>query len=233
MRILAVGAHPDDLEILCSGTLARYVRLGHEVVMCHASRGDKGHFHIPSDELAATRRKEAEEAAAIIGAEVVAMGLSDGEIYANEETLLKFVDMVRAARPDVVITHHPNDYMRDHIVVSNLVVHSTFMASVPYLKTEHDFHEKIPPIYFMDTLAGVDFLPTDYVDISDTIEIKHLMLTKHQSQLIWLQEHDNIDIIDFVTTVAKFRGLQCGVAYAEGFVRYRAWGRIQPGTLLP
>lgn len=233
MRVLAVGAHPDDLEILCAGTLAKYVRLGHEVVMCHVSNGDKGHFHIPPQELGQTRDREAEEAARVIGAEVIAMGFHDGEIYNDKENRLRFIDVVRQARPDVVITHHPEDYFCDHTVTSQLVLDATFLATVPHFKTENPALEKIPPVYFMDTLVGVNFQPTDYVDISETIEIKLLMLTKHQSQLTWLREHDNVDIVNLVTTVARFRGYQCGVQYAEAFSRYQVWGRIQPGGLLP
>jgi LmbE family N-acetylglucosaminyl deacetylase len=75
MRILAVGAHPDDLELLCAGTLARYASEGHQVIMCHAGIGDKGHFHIPNDELASIRRKEAQDSASRIGAESVCLGL--------------------------------------------------------------------------------------------------------------------------------------------------------------
>ncbi len=69
MRILAVGAHPDDLEILCAGTLARFVAGGHHVVMAHACRGDKGHGKIPPQEIGEIRDREAQAAAAVVGAD--------------------------------------------------------------------------------------------------------------------------------------------------------------------
>jgi N-acetylglucosamine malate deacetylase 1 len=59
------------------------------------------------------------------------------------------------------------------------------------------------------------------------------MLSAHQSQLVWLKEHDNYDALDALDTMAKLRGYQCGVKYAEGFIRYRVWGRNQPGNFLP
>src|SRR5439155_3780498 len=77
MRVLAVGAHPDDLEILCGGTLARYVQEGHEVVMCHATRGDRGSFIHTSEEIAQIRGEEAARAAEIAGAQYVSLGLHD------------------------------------------------------------------------------------------------------------------------------------------------------------
>ncbi|HRU32240.1 MAG TPA: PIG-L family deacetylase, partial [bacterium] len=71
MRILAVGAHPDDLELLCAGTLAKYSKEGHTVVMAHMCNGNKGHFTIPPEELASIRAEEAKKSAEIIGAEII------------------------------------------------------------------------------------------------------------------------------------------------------------------
>jgi N-acetylglucosamine malate deacetylase 1 len=76
-------------------------------------------------------------------------------------------------------------------------------------------------------------LPTEYVDISDTFAVKCEMLRQHASQVEWLKHHDDIDIISFMETVAKFRGLQCGVAYAEGFRLADVWPRVTTRRLLP
>ncbi len=104
MRVLAVGAHPDDLEILCGGTLARYVEEGHDVVMCHATKGDRGSFEYTSEEVSRIRAAEAARAAEIAGAEYVSLGLSDGEVNAADpEQRLVVVDLVREARPDVIL----------------------------------------------------------------------------------------------------------------------------------
>lgn len=235
MRVLGIGAHPDDLEILCAGTLAKYAQRGDQVVMCHATQGEKGHFHIPSHELALTRKKEAQEAAKIIGAEAIGMGLLDGEVCADDrETQLRFVDVIRKSKPDVILTHAPNDsYHSDHAAVSKLVLNASFHASVPYVQTEHDHHNKVPVIYYMETMAGLGFLPSIYVDISDTFMTKPKMISQHRSQLVWLKEHDNLDVLDMMETVAKFRGWQCGVKYAEGFIPCLKWPRVTPERLLP
>ncbi len=234
VRVLAVGAHPDDLEILCGGTLARLASEGHEVVMCHASRGDRGSFAHGSEEIAAVRLAEATTAAGLAGARVQALGWSDGEVHAEDPRQRRqMVDLVREARPEMVITHHPDDYMSDHTAVSRLVQDATFLATVPLYETERPPHDVVAPIYFMDTLMGLAFEPTEYVDISDHFATKAAMLSAHQSQLRWLSDHDGIDMLEAIAVTARFRGLQCGVRHAEGFRQCLRWLRGTTRRLLP
>lgn len=233
MRILAVGAHPDDLEILCAGTLARYVRTGHQVIMAHASRGDKGHGEIPHPQVAEIRGQEARAAAEVIGATSMTLGFRDGDIHLTDENKRAVTDLIRAARPDLIITHHPDDYHGDHNAVTKMVLDASFMAAVPYYITSQPAHDVTPPVYFMDTLAAIDFAPTEYVDITDTIELKKEAMSHHESQITWLKEHHATDILDFIETMARFRGIQCGAQYAEGFQQLRAWGRLSTERLLP
>ena len=84
MRVLAVGAHPDDLEILCGGTLARFVQEGHEVVMCNVAKGDRGSFVHSSEEIARIRGEEASRAAGLCGADHVTLGVRDAEVSAAD-----------------------------------------------------------------------------------------------------------------------------------------------------
>ncbi|HOL54819.1 MAG TPA: PIG-L family deacetylase [bacterium] len=233
MRILAVGAHPDDLELLCAGTLIKYSKEGHTVVMAHMCNGNKGHFTIPPEELASIRAEEAKKSAEIIGAEIIQGEYPDLELGIDENSKRTAVNVIRRARPDVIITHSPDDYMVDHINTSRLIVEASFIATLPHYKSDYPAHNVIPPVFFMDTLAGVNFIPTEYVDITDEIEIKEKMLLCHQSQYIWLRDHDHIDYVDFMKSLSKFRGIQCGVKYAEGFKQYQVWGRIVPRRLLP
>jgi N-acetylglucosamine malate deacetylase 1 len=234
VRVLAVGAHPDDLEILCAGTLVRYVCEGHEVVMCNATFGDRGSFVHSSEEIARIRGEEARAAAALAGAEWCTLGLHDGEVNAADpEQRRLVVELVRETRPDVVITHYPDDYMADHDEVSKLIVDMTFAATLPLLETGSPAHDVVPPVFFMDTLAGLGFAPTEFVDVSDVIDVKASMLEAHDSQLTWLREHDGVDVVEDMRTLARLRGMQCGVAYAEGFVPCLRWLRPRPHRLLP
>jgi LmbE family N-acetylglucosaminyl deacetylase len=234
VNVLAVGAHPDDLEILCGGTLARFAREGHEVVMCHVSHGDRGSFVHTSEEISRIRSEEARRAAEICGAEQMTLGLSDGDVNAADPEQRRLViDLVRETQPDLIVTHHPGDYMGDHNETSKLVFDCSFHATLPLLGTRKPNYRNVTPIYYMDTLMGLGFQPTEYVDVSAVIDTKTAMLEAHQSQLTWLRDHDGIDVVEQMRTVTRFRGLQCGVDYAEGFVPCLTWLRPRTGRLLP
>ena len=233
MRILAVGAHPDDLELYCGGTLAKYADQGHEIFMAHLCNGNKGGVNISPEELAQTRDAEAKAAAELIKAQALGPIAADVELYPTEQMRIKTVDLIRQAKPDVIFTHSPNDYMPDHCITSQLVFDASFTSTVPLYKTELPAHETITPIFYMDTAAGLGFEPSDYVDITDYIETKRQMFLCHQSQLGWIAEHHEAEPTNMLETVAKFRGLQCGVPYAEGFKRLDIWGKIKVDRFLP
>ena len=218
MRILAVGCHPDDVEIACSGTLAKCVKRGDTVIVCHASSGNLGHVVIPPDELRGIRAEEAKKAGKMAGIEVVWGGFDDLEIYDNnKESRDKVVDVIKKVNPDFIITHDPNDYMPDHTAVSRLVFDACFTATLPHYTTKVAGKAKLTPIYYMDTLTGVNFQPTEYVDVSPYIDKKLEMLNCHESQIVWMRDHDGIDFPDMVKTCCRYRGFQCGAEYAEGF----------------
>ena len=234
MNVLAIGSHPDDLEIGCGGTLIRYAREGHKVTMCTISNGDKGHVVIMPDELCEIRRKESEAAAELIGADYYCIDLGDGFVECgNKEARDKLIELIRKTKPDVIITHNPDDYMRDHMQTSALAYDASFVSTLPHLFTESKFTTEFPPIFYMDTLAGIGFIPTEYVDISDVIELKLQALACHESQIKWMRDHDRIDFLDFARTCNKYRGFQASVAYAEGFRQYAGWPRFRTTRLLP
>ena len=234
MRVLAIGAHPDDLEILCGGTLARFVQEGHEVVMCHATRGDRGSFVHSSEEIARIRGVEARAAAVVCGAEYATLGFSDCEINAADPSQQRaVVDLVREARPDLILTHSQGDYMGDHNEIARLVFECSFYATLPLFETAKPHHSSVTPIYQIETIMGVGFQPTEFVDITATIDTKVAMLEAHESQLTWLRDHDGVDIVEQMKTTSRFRGQQCGVAYAEGFAQCLTWLRGTTRRLLP
>ena len=232
MNILAFGCHPDDIEIACAGTLAKYAARGDNVTVCHVANGNLGHVLIGPEELRKIRIEEARKAGAMAGIRVITADLGDLEPNGCcEEHRRKIVDVIREVQPDLIITHSPDDYMPDHREVSKLVFDASFAASVPHYGTGPA--AELTPLYYMDTLAGMSFQPTEYVDISDFIELKLQMLNCHESQIVWMRDHDHIDFVDFVRTCAKFRGLQCNAAYAEGFTQAYVWPKVVAKRLLP
>ncbi len=234
MRVLAVAAHPDDLEQLCGGTLARFVAEGHEVTMCHVSRGDRGSFEHSMEEIALIRGGEAAAAAAVIGASYLSLGLSDGEVSSADPRHKDLaIDLIRSTMPDLVLTHHPSDYMPDHVETGRLIEDASFVATLPLYKTRQAAHSTVPAVYYFDTLAGLGFSPSEYVDISPVIDIKLAALAEHASQVQWLRDHDGVDVLEQTRIVSAFRGFQAGVAYAEGFIPCLKWLRPRTRRLLP
>jgi len=231
MNILAFGCHPDDIEVACAGTLVKYKKQGNNVIVCHMTNGNMGHVIIEPEELGEMRKAEAKKAGSLAGIEVITCDVGDLVVYDNKEQRDMVVDVIRYAKPDVIITHSPTDYMPDHVAVSKLVFDASFAASVPHYRNGEA--AGLTPIYYMDTLAGVNFQPTEYVDISEEIDMKLEMLECHESQLKWMRDHDNIDFAEFVKTCARFRGLQCGVMYAEAFTQCYAWPKVVPKRMLP
>jgi LmbE family N-acetylglucosaminyl deacetylase len=233
MKILAVGAHPDDLEILCAGTLAKYAARGDCVTMAVATNGEVGSPTLEKAEIAEIRRLEAKAAADVIGAEFIWMNYPDEFLFSTEHTRLDFLNVVRRSRPDVVLTHAPTDYHPDHRATGQILWDIRVMTTVPNIKTEHPPCEKIPEIYYFDTVAGIDFVPQYYVDISKVFESKRQMLVCHKSQSIWLEHQYEMSYLDFIEYTGRYRGLQCGVPYAECFQSSPTWPKRSEGVLLP
>ena len=234
MRVVAVGAHPDDLELLCGGTIARYCNEGHSVVMCHVTQGDKGASHYSAEEIARIRGHEARRAAEIAGAEHATLGIPDGEVLASDrEQLELLIDVIRRAKPDVIITHHPDDYHTDHVETSKLVFNASYLASLALVRTSEPHHPVVTPLYYMETMSGIGFSPSEFVDISDVIETKVKMLDAHESQMIWVREYHGVDFIDQARMTGRYRGHQCGVQYAEAFTPKLTWLRGRTSRVLP
>jgi LmbE family N-acetylglucosaminyl deacetylase len=233
LRILAIGAHPDDVELQCAGTLAKYIQAGAHVIMAIATDGSAGHKIIPPTELVPIRKEEAQKSAAILGAEFHWLGVQDEFLFEDLPTRLLFIDLIRLVRPDIILTHNPDDYHPDHRAVNHLVFGASFPSSLPNVSTSQPVHPVVPPIYYFDSYGSANFNPQEFVDITDTYEVKKQMLTCHQSQLKWLKDHDKVDVLETMYIQARFRGIQCGVQFAEGFTHENVFPRIKPERLLP
>ncbi len=233
MRVLAITAHPDDAEIYCGGTLAKCVKRGDTVIVCHVSSGSLGHVVIPPDELRVIRANEAKKSGALAGIEVLCAGFDDMEIYDTKEARDKIADVIRYANPDFIITHSPDDYMPDHTTVSKLVFDASFSATLPNYPSKEKTVAKLVPIYYMETAGGMNFLPTEYVDVTDEMDLKAKMLECHESQVVWLRDHDDQDVVEMMKVISAFRGMQCGVKYAEGFKPCQVYLKRVPKRLLP
>ena len=240
MNILAIGAHPDDIEEGCGGTLAKYAKAGHKVFTATATNGNIGSATIPMDEIARIRKEEARKAAAHIGAEYICLDYDDEMFFEDKTARLAFIDLVRYCKADVILTHYPNDYNPDHELTSKIINDIAVMIPIAKIETKNKPYDKIPIIAYFEPAHGHGFVPTQYVDISDVIEIKRAMCYEHQSQIQWMKDNykdavgdKDKDFFDNMMTMAKFRGMQCGVDYAEGFVMANDAFRVVPYRVLP
>ena len=238
MNILAIGAHPDDIEISCGGTLAKYTKMGHKVFTATATNGNIGSATLPMEEIAAIRKEEARRAAAHIGAEYICLDYDDEMFFEDKAARLAFIDLVRYCKADVILTHNPEDYNPDHELTSKIINDIAVMIPIEKIKTKNPAYDKIPIIAYFEPVNGLGFVPTEYVDITDTIEIKMAMCREHKSQVTWMQDNykdtmSDKDFLDQYYTIAKYRGIQCGVNYAEGFRMANDAYRVVPYRVLP
>ncbi|NQV24871.1 MAG: PIG-L family deacetylase, partial [Rhodopirellula sp.] len=131
LRILVIGAHPDDCEITCGGTAALYRQAGHVVRFVSLTNGESGHHKIFGDELIAIRRAEARAAAETIGIESEVLNFRDGRLEPSFDARCVLIRLIREFNPDLVLTHRPNDYHPDHRYTSQLVCDAAYMVTVP------------------------------------------------------------------------------------------------------
>ena len=233
LTIMAFTPHPDDAELLCAGTLAKYKDQGHNVCIAIATNGNAGNIKFKPTELAMVRERESREAAQVIGAEFIWLGIEDEFLLNNKETRLQFVEAIRGCRADIILTCDSEDYHPDHKMISELVFDASFTASLPLVETESGALTKVPSVYYFDTVYGINFIPEEYVDITKYIDTKIEMLSKHKTQLEFMREYYKMDMIEDMKVVAQFRGLQCGVRYAEGFRVMRVFPRMKTERELP
>jgi|TARA_B100000315_G_scaffold251998_1_gene287839 LmbE family N-acetylglucosaminyl deacetylase len=237
MNIVSVGAHQDDIELNCLGTLIKYASQP-EVTITNVvvSNGDKGGSYdlsISDEEVATMRRNEATAVAEALGGRYVCMGQSDEYIRDTDEARNALTDILRAARADVVFGPPPVDYNTDHMISSQIVFHACLLTAVGPVRTEHEPLKQVPVLYYMDTITGLDWQPTHYVDISEVFERKCELLRLHKSQMENMAAIGGWDLVKYSQVVNAFRGVQCGAEYAEGFKPALAWPRVRPGNVLP
>lgn len=189
LRILVIGAHPDDCDIKAGGIAIKYAALGHNVRFVSVTNGDAGHHEMGGIQLARRRRAEAEAAGAVAGIEYHVMDNHDGELEPTFENRKKIIRMIRSYTPDLILTHRPNDYHPDHRYTSILVQDSAYMVCVPNVCTDSTPMKTNPVIaYLSDTFEKpTPFAPNVVIDIDDVVEKKLDMLHCHTSQMYeWL-----------------------------------------------
>lgn len=242
LRILAIHAHPDDIEFQCAGTLALLKRRGHHITIATMTAGDCGSSEHSRAEIAAIRRVEAQKSAALLGADCFCLEFDDLRIVDDNPSRQRVTEFLRRADPDIVITAPPVDYMIDHELTSRLVRQATFNAPIPNYETEvaapAEPIDSIPHLYYVDPLEGVDYfgkaIPADFhVDVTSVFALKQEMLACHASQRNWLLRQHGIDeYLEAQRRWSTKRGNEIGVDHAEAFRQHRGHPYPQDNLLL-
>jgi len=234
MNVLAVGAHPDDVEIFCGGTLLKYHRQGHKIFIALTTSGNIGSNILEGrEEIASTREQEQLAAARFYDAQVRFLRHDDEGLVDGPELRRQVINAIRWADPEVIFSNSLEDPSTDHNVTAQVV--SRVLLSLPGKNVPADEPpmEKFPTLFHWDTAAGLHFHPEVYVDTSDTFEEKIKALECHRSQFDWMDTFQIHTLTEHCRIMSEFRGLQAGIRHAEGFRAFRIHGYMPDFGALP
>jgi LmbE family N-acetylglucosaminyl deacetylase len=189
LRILAIGAHPDDCDIYAGGTAAMWRQRGHEVRFISVTNGESGHHRMSGESLVRRRRDEARRAGQVLGIPYDVLDNRDGYLQPTLEARFEMIRLIRKHDPDLILTHRPNDYHPDHRYTSQLVCDAAYLVMVPPIVPEAPALRRNPVIAYMaDTFERpYPFSPAVVVDIEPVIDKVVDMLDCHESQFYeWL-----------------------------------------------
>lgn len=204
MNILAVGAHPDDIEFGCGGTLLKYSRQGHSIYLLVLTDGGFG-----GDPQ--VRKKEQAEAADFLRAKELFWGGSkDTELFDNRESILKIDTIVRQIMPDIVFLNYYDDVHQDHRAAAQAGISATRYTR---------------EVLFYEVPTTQRFEPDIFIDIKDVLDKKLQLLKLHASQVDKTRV-ENLTILESAQSCANFRGFQGRVKFAEGFKALRILRQI-------
>ncbi len=241
-RVLAIHAHPDDIEFQCAGTLALLRQKGCRITCVTMTPGDCGSAELSAEEIAQTRREEAQRAADLLEADYECLEFRDLSICFDNDSRHRVCEALRRIRPDIVLTAPPVDYMPDHEITSRLVRDACFNAPIPNYDTREPGSasplDSIPHLYYVDPVEGTDWYgnpvePQFIVDISETFELKQKALACHASQRDWLLRQHGIDeYLNSCERWSRTRGEQIGATYGEAFRQHKGHPYPQDNRLL-
>jgi N-acetylglucosamine malate deacetylase 1 len=228
--VLAIFAHPDDIEFVAAGTLLRLRDAGWAVHYMNVANGCCGSTTTDRNQTAAIRLEESKRSADILGAQFYPPICDDLEVFYCRENIQKIAAVVRTANPSVVLTHAREDYMEDHMETCRLAVTAAFSRAVPNFPSAPSvaIAESDVAIYHAQphgnrSPANQLVTPTLAVNIDMVIERKLSMLECHQSQQSWLKSTQKMNsyvqtMLDLNAEVAKICRLSC--QYAEGWTKH-------------
>ena len=231
--VLAIAAHPDDIEFVMAGPRLRLGQLGWELHYCNLADSCRGSMTLDRTTCAATRLEEAKRAAAMLGAKFYPPICPDMEVAYTTELLRKVAAVVRQAHPSILLTHAPVDYMEDHELTCRLAVSAAFSRGMPNFQSDPPIDPYFDPVTVYHaqphgnrTPLGEVIRPDFAVETTGVMEQKVATLECHACQKDWLDESQGMDsyvqtMRDLTSEVGK---MAVKFQYAEGWRRRMHWG---------
>lgn len=170
VHIMVVGAHAGDAELMAGGLLAKYHQMGHKTSIVHMTLGEKGNRNLSPEEYAAQKQKEAKAAAQILGADLYFLPYKDAELPNDDEAAYKLCDIIRLAKPNLLITHWEGSIHKDHTNTCFIVRNAQFYAALPTIKRELPAHGCWSLAYAENWEDPKGFIPDTYVDITSAYD---------------------------------------------------------------
>ena len=223
--ILAIGAHPDDVELGCSGTIAKEIANNKKVGILDLTKGELG-----TRGSAEIREKEANDAAKILNVAFREnLNFKDGFFKNDEEHQLKLIQVIRKYKPDIILCNAIDDRHIDHPRGAKLVIDSCFLSGLKKIVTEYNNKEQEPwrPLNIYHYIQWKNLKPDFVVDISNFFEIKIKAVKSFKSQ--FYNENEPVqntpistkNFLDSIEYRARDLGRLTNVDYAEGFISAR------------
>ena len=219
-KILVVGAHVGDAELMAGGIMIKHAKAGNEVTIAHVSKGERGHPSLSPKQYATQKEREALESAKLMGVKVIFMPYEDALIPNNEEARLKLAEEIRKIKPTTVITHWVGSYHKDHENTSRIVKDAIFLASMHDLPIEGEPYS-VSKLYFAENWEDpLNFVPEVYVDISEVFEEYKKAIEVHEfaTGKFW-----GFNYIDYYTSLARIRGIEVRTRYAQALMPDKSW----------
>jgi bacillithiol biosynthesis deacetylase BshB1 len=226
--VLAIGAHPDDIELSCGGTVAKLVADGHKVALADVTQGELG-----TRGTKEIRLREAVNAAKVLGvATRVNLKIPDGGIELSKTNIRKVITLIRDLRPKILIIPHSVERHPDHVHTHNLCKEAWFYSGLRKIKTSLNGKAQDPhrPDNFFEFMQWYEYTPSFIVDITNTFEIKMKAIRAHASQFHDPKSKDpetilsRPEFLDRIQTEAEYYGKKIGVRYAEPFYSWTPLG---------
>lgn len=228
-KIMVVGAHAGDAEIMAGAVVAKYTQAGHEAVLVHMTPGEKGHSGMEPEKYALQKKEEGQKAAEVLGAKAIFLPYKDAELPLNDEVKYQLADTIRAEKPDTIITHWQGSIHKDHTNTYHIVQDAIFYAALPTIKRELPAHGCYNQLFAENWEDPRGFEIDTYINITDSYDLWLKAVMEYE---LFSGSISKFRYLDYYKSLAVIRGCLNQSQYSVGLMRPKGL-KIFKGSHLP